>query len=158
MVKQALVILAALCVWSGGGAWAAPDAYDPARLAGVWNGTRTTTSKASSCGMGKRGRVVPVRVTFEVSSDGTFIATLAVAPDYNPVSPPWRGQIVAHVVEAVIPSSAVCNGVPRQYEVRLSGELLVANGKQVLGLEGLNAPCPQQECLLQAKYELGRDE
>ena len=71
------VVLAALVVCSGGSAWAAPDAHDPARLAGVWSGSRTTTAKGS---------------------------------------------------------------------------------KQALWLEGKNAPCPQQNCLFQTKYELGRDE
>jgi hypothetical protein len=31
---------------------------------------------------------------------------------------------VAHIVEAVVPSAAMCNGTPRDYEVHLSGELL----------------------------------
>jgi hypothetical protein len=159
-VQLPLVVLALFLVCTGSSAWAASDAYDPARLAGVWSGTRTTTPKGSSCSLGKResDRVVPVRLTIEVKPDGTFIGTLAVGPEYKPVSPSWRGQIVAHIVEAVEPSAATCNGTPREYEIHLSGELLASTGKQALGLEGQNAPCPQQKCLFQMKYELSRDE
>ena len=75
--------------------------------------------------MGKRDKVTPVRLTIEVKPDGTFVGTLAMAPDYHPLSPPWRGQIVADIVEAVIPSAAICNTVRREYEVHLSGALAV---------------------------------
>ncbi len=155
-MKQSLVVLT-LFLACPAGAWAS-DAHDPARLAGVWSGTRTTTAKGSSCSIGKRESAVPVRLTVEVKPDGTFIGTLAEGPEYRPISPEWRGQIVAHIVEAVVPSAARCNGTPRVYEVHLSGELRAADGKQTLGLEGQNAPCPQQQCLFQVKYELGRDE
>lgn len=98
-MKKPLVVLTLLCVWPGSRAWAASDAYDPARLAGVWSGTRTTTPKGSSCSMGKResDRVVSVRLTIEVKPDGTFVGTLAMGPEYKPLSPPWRGQIVARL-------------------------------------------------------------
>jgi hypothetical protein len=160
MPKQPLAVLTVFLACSGSGAWAASESYDPARLAGVWTGTRTTAPKGSTCSIGKResDRVVPVRLTIEVKPDGTFIGTLATGPEYRPISPPWRGQIVAHIVEAVVPSAATCNGVPREYEVHLSGELHATAGKQTLGLEGQNAPCPQQKCLFQVKFELGRDE
>ena len=158
-MKPSLVVLALFLACPASRAWAS-DAHDPARLAGVWSGTRKTTAKGSSCSMGKRESDGgdPVQLTIEVKPDGTFIGTLAVGPKYRPISPEWRGQIVAHIVEAVVPSAASCNGTPRVYEVHLSGELRAANGKQTLGLEGQNAPCPQQQCLFQVKYELGRDE
>jgi hypothetical protein len=158
MVKQSYVALAAALLCFGGRALAASDAYDPARLAGAWSGSRTTVPKSSSCSMGKRNNAIPVRLTIEVKPDGTFVGTLAMAPDYHPVSPQWRGQIVADIVEAVVPSTAICNSVRRQYEVHLSGDLAVRNGKQTLGLEGQNAPCPEQKCVFQTSYELHRDE
>lgn len=158
MVKQSYLALTAMFLCSGGRALTASDAYDPARLAGAWSGSRTTVPKGSSCSMGKRDNVIPVRLTIEVKPDGTFVGTLAMAPDYNPVSPQWRGQIVAHIVEAVVPSTAICNAVRREYEVHLSGDLAVKSGKQTLGLEGQNAPCPEQKCVFQTSYELHRDE
>jgi hypothetical protein len=129
---------------------------DPAQIAGVWNGKRSSEAVG---GCGNDGSKKKVRLTVDRKTDGSLTVTEAWAPDYVNQGFPWQGHVADNGVgQAIRSASATCNGEKREYKIRLAGKLSTDKGGLRLRLEGEDGPCPQYYCYFKLKYTLSRDQ
>ena len=147
-VVRALVPWCLLSVASLG-ALGASDAIRFEALSGGWAGTEVE-SQTGECSIGfphRRHETSPLRLVFDVASDGTFTVSVEVKRMGKVVPDKWLGQFnddrTITVGQTV---HARCSGVERDYTILYSGKVASERGQLEIKMEGTDETCPEMKC------------